>query len=156
MNLFFVRNLFLCVLLFFVSDNDLKFYKIPDKYILGIMGNWMIPYLLYPFFSGGDFFLPVGRVLSAMFVGGLVLVTAVASDRILKKKSLGGGDVKLIFAVSLYFRTNCSLLIVLIACFSGLILAFKRRKRYRQGRIPFGPSIAFGTILMLIFSQVSV
>ncbi|MCQ2529899.1 MAG: prepilin peptidase [Lachnospiraceae bacterium] len=152
MNLFFVRNLFLCVLLFFISDSDLTSYKIPDKYILGIIGNWMVPYLLYPFFPGGDFFLPVGQVLSAIFVSGLVLIVAVASDRVLKKKSLGGGDVKLIFAVSLYLGTDCSLFMVLIACILGLISAFLGRKHFQQGRIPFGPSIAFSTILTLIFS----
>ncbi|MCQ2512480.1 MAG: A24 family peptidase [Lachnospiraceae bacterium] len=151
MDLFFVRNLFLCVLLFLVSDSDLKSYKIPNQYILGIIGNWMIPYLLCCFCFNGGFFLPWEHVISAVLISGLVLIVAVAFDWFLKKKSLGGGDIKLIFAVSLYLGTEGSLLMVLISCMGGLILAFQGGKPFQQGKIPFGPAITFSTVLLLIF-----
>jgi len=68
-------------------------------------------------------------------------------DKVLKKESLGGGDVKLLFMVSLYMSPIAALINLVLACVVGLlfVVALKREK------IPFGPSISlasFATVLM--------
>lgn len=70
-------------------------------------------------------------------------------DKLLKKESIGGGDIKLLFLVGLYSTPLNMLLNILLSCIIGLItiVAFKKDK------IPFGPTIAISTYLCLMFGE---
>lgn len=155
-----MRNLLLALLLLRISIFDFQYYKIPNEYIVAIIGNWMIFQICEAPSSSLE------GLLSAVVTAGFVLAVAVGSDRLLKRKSLGGGDVKLIFAVSMYLGMERSLLMLFLACILGLVTygicsVFHHKKElfeetsYRKinknKKIPFGPSIVASTIFFLFF-----
>ena len=49
---------------------------------------------------------------------------SVAFDKVTKRRSLGGGDVKLLFMVGLFLGLAGSMLNLLMACLMGLAFAF--------------------------------
>ena len=68
-------------------------------------------------------------------------------DKILKKESLGGGDIKLLFMVCLYVGTYEGLLILFLSCLIGLLFVVILKER----KIAFGPSISIATFLVLLY-----
>lgn len=119
--------------------------------------------------------------LGSFGVSGLVLVLSLVIDVVCGRPSLGGGDVKLLFAVGLFLGFALGLLNLLIAC--GLAILFwlfakVRRARFDvrvrgvveladgasalsdddvvsidDGTFPFGPSVALATWFTLIAGQ---
>lgn len=97
-------------------------------------------------------------------IGGGILVFSLAFDAATGKTSLGGGDVKLLFAVGLFLGVAMSLFNLLIACVMGLVFAAIRLRRPQRApsgeeaggkslaakAIPFGPAIAAATMLTLL------
>lgn len=147
MNLYLVQNFFLVILLLIISRNDSELYKIPDKYIGAVIGNWMFPLFLHL-----NFCRMLAGFAAGLIIGGLVLVVATIFDIKGKRKCLGGGDVKLIFSVSLYLGMERAFYMLFLSCIFGLFLCFAKGKTHRNSGIPFGPAIAFGTIFMIFFS----
>lgn len=112
-----------------------------------------------------------------LLVGGGILLFSLVFDAVTGKTSLGGGDVKLLFAVGLFLGAALSLLNLLVACVLGLVFAAFRLRRAPStpcGKvvkcaagegagaspestpppvdkaIPFGPAIAAATMLTLL------
>ena len=143
-----LRNyVFLCCL-FCLSLVDLESYTIPDGCHLISAGAWL---LALPFLRLG--WKEIGlHVLAGLVFGGGLLLLSLVMDRILKKESLGGGDVKLFAVVGLYLGFVSSLFSLLLAAVLGLLFVLLRRgKEENGGQIPFGPSIALASGLMLLY-----
>ena len=76
-------------------------------------------------------------------------------DWLMKKESLGGGDIKLFAVMGLYLGLAASMFALLLACILGLAFAAVRKK-YREGsgaQIPFGPAIAAASGWMLMYGS---
>lgn len=71
---------------------------------------------------------------------------------ILKKESLGSGDIFLFIALSPLFTPEQMLLLVLFSCLAGLGFAFGYFCKFRckTDRLPFIPFIAFSTLLLVL------
>ena len=103
-------------------------------------------------------------IVGAAVVAGGVLVLSVAFDKVTKRRSLGGGDVKLLFMVGLFLGLAGSMLNLLMACLMGLAFAFAQGfsvpsspgegegegESVRTRAIPFGPAIAAATAFTLL------
>ncbi len=143
-----LRNwIFLCCL-FCLSLVDLECYTIPDSCLLIAAGTWLAA---LPFLKPG-----LGEILRAvlaglLFGGGLLLVSLVM-DKVLKRESLGGGDVKLFAVVGLYLGLVGTLFCMMLSCVLGLVFAavFGRGGK-REKLIPFGPSISLAAALTLLY-----
>jgi Flp pilus assembly protein protease CpaA len=82
------------------------------------------------------------RVLST---GGMFFIAGLATSLLLKKETIGGGDIKLITAVGLYKGWQDGMMIIFFSAFSALacVLALSAlKKRKLDERIPFGFFIA--------------
>lgn len=66
------------------------------------------------------------------------------------RTGLGGGDIKLIAAVSAWLGWNDALWIVFIGSVFGLLLALWQRKSLSSA-MPFGPPLIAATLLILIY-----
>ncbi|MBE6994546.1 MAG: prepilin peptidase [Ruminococcaceae bacterium] len=147
LTLLFVRDMIFLSCLFCLSLVDLDSYIIPDGcHVISILA-WML-YLPFSGWSGQKILIDF---LAAVIFGGGVLLIALIMDKILKKESLGGGDVKLFAVMGLYLGLAGSLFAMMLACVLGLLLALVRRGE--NGRIPFGPAIAAATAVMLLFGS---
>ncbi len=112
-------------------------------------------------------------------IGGLsialpLLIIVLIMDRILKKESMGGGDIKLFFMLGLYFPWQENILALLLACIVGIVVGLVQLRGLREEEaleenefvdeaadeeksephlIPFGPAIVCGYFLTSLFGS---
>lgn len=88
--------------------------------------------------------------------GGTFLLVAFLSQLILKKEGMGGGDIKLMAMIGLMIGWKLTVLTILVSVYAGglvggLLLLCGIKKR--GDAIPYGPFIAAGTIVSVIFGD---
>ena len=140
-----VRNLILFVCLLGLSLVDLDSYIIPDGFIIVGIINWVVSIL---FVSDKLSYIKSG-LLGGLGIGLSILVLSLIMDRILKKESLGGGDIKLLFMVCLYTGLFKGLFLLFLACLIGLLFVLLLKKE----KIPFGPSIALASFIIVLYGN---
>ncbi len=133
--------------LFTLSLIDLDTMTIPDRFII-------IPaafQLIYAFAYGG--FGSVWYCLwHALILGGAVLLISLFMDKVLKKESMGGGDIKLLFMLGLFLDLPECLLLLVCACLFGLIMSLIL-KRSGGKAFPFGPALSLGMLFTLLCGE---
>ena len=135
-----------CVLLA-CAFADLEGHIIPDRFIAAGVVLFAVTLLIEP--------EPVRRLadglLGGVGVGGGLLLLSLYMDKRLKRETLGGGDIKLLFLTGLFFGWKANLLCLTLACVAGIVwgLAGKRRGE----AIPWGPSIAVGAWITALAGQ---
>lgn len=145
----------LSALLLMIALIDLETGLIPDVLILLGIGNFIILACL----RGGSVWASLWRGLcSGLAISVPILLLSLLMDRVLKKESMGGGDIKLYFMTGLYFSVGGSIFLVLLSCIFGILFSLI----FRGVRIadadnpqafPFGPSIAAAAICALFIAE---
>lgn len=140
-----LRNwVFLCCL-FCLSLVDFDSYTIPDGCLWIALGVWIAA---LPFLRPGLRAILLSLLAGLVYGGGMLLVSLIL-DRVLKKESLGGGDIKLFAVVGLYLGIVGGLFAMMLACVFGLLFALLRKAK----SIPFGPSISLASGLVLLYGE---
>lgn len=150
-----VQFLILTVILLSAALVDLDSGMIPDRLILAGILNFII----FTVASGGQ----IGKNLLSGFLHGLallipLLILTLVMDRILKKESMGGGDLKLFFMVGIYFSFGAELFMLLLSCILGIAftLIFQNIRigdPENPKAFPFGPAIAAAALISIIAAQ---
>lgn len=144
-----LRNWLLLCCLFCLSLTDLDCMIIPDVCLIIAAAVWLV-------------FLPLtggwqnarGGLIAGLAFGGGLLGISLLMDRILKRDSLGGGDIKLFAVLGLYLGVVGTLFMTVLACLLGLLFAMLRRGRTGGGEpFPFGPAIAAAGAAMLLYGK---
>ncbi len=145
-----LRNwVFLCCL-FFLSLVDLDSYIIPNGSLVVAALAW----LAAVWFGEEPLTALWKGLLAGVVYGGGLLLVSLLLDKLLKKDTLGGGDIKLFAVIGLYLGFIGTLFSVIFACVLGLLFALLRRARGKEGeQIPFGPAIAASAALVLLFGE---
>lgn len=104
-------------------------------------------------FAYGD---PLHRLwwglLGALCIGGGVLLISLAADKLMGRETMGGGDIKLLALLGLYLGPGGGLLLLILACVVGLVMAAATGAG-RGKEFPFGPSIALAAWPAVLFSN---
>ena len=137
---------FLCCL-FLLSLVDLEIREIPDGSLIAAAVIWLaaLPFL----WPGWPAVLK--SLIAAVAFGGGMLLLSLLMDRILKRDSLGGGDIKLFAVVGLYLGIIGTLFALLAACVIGLLFSVVTRAKGGDRAFPFGPAIAVASAAMLLY-----
>ena len=139
------RNLALCVILMGLSLVDLDSYIIPDGFIVAGIINWLVSILFvsdrWNYFKSG--------IIGGLSIAGTILIISLIMDHVLKKESLGGGDIKLLFMICLYTGTLQGFILLFVSCLIGLLFVIL----LKEDKIPFGPSISMATFIILLYGQ---
>ncbi|MCR4673421.1 MAG: prepilin peptidase, partial [Lachnospiraceae bacterium] len=143
LSVLYLRNLVFACALFCLSLVDIEIYEIPDGCILISLLAWVIS---LPFLQVTKSYI-IGHVAAAFLFGVGFLILSLVMDKLLKKESLGGGDIKLFFVMGLYLGVIGGMFAVIIAAMAGLLFAKGKEK------ISFGPFISAATWLMLTFGE---
>ena len=153
----FIRDWALTGCLFALSITDLETYEIPDGYIISGILIWIAgaaaEFVIYPLSCSQPLrLIDIGHHLAAgVICGGVMLLLSLIMDRLLKKESLGGGDIKLFFMLGLYMTYfGVYGLIFLSAVIGLLMLPVIKRIKNGDERVPFGPAIAMAEYILLI------
>ena len=165
-----IRNLALTGCLFALSLVDLESYRIPDGFLIA----GVIIYFVSAPFVEKDFLLVLRHVLTGLLCAVFMLLFSLLMDHILKKESLGGGDIKLYGLLGMYLGFPCVYFLVMLSSIFGLLFAGVQRcadlwkqkmpgfvrpdfrsdiQSDRREAIPFGPSIAAAGYLLLLFGD---
>lgn len=133
-----------------VTGTDLSHTMIPDAVTLPGIAIGLL---------SAAFILPIGLVdslLGVMSAGGILWFLAWISPYVFGKEGMGGGDIKLMAMVGAFLGWQPVLLAIMVGSFLGSIVGVgliaagvMRRQQY----IPFGPFLAVGSILALLFHQ---
>ena len=85
-------------------------------------------------------------------VGGFITMYAlkIMGDKIFRKESLGGGDIKLLFLFGLVLGYAMSICTIFLATFIAFPIALLLLFSNRENIIPFGPFLSMAAILILI------
>ena len=144
-----LRGLVLMSLLIAASLVDLEDGWIPDRLILAGIGAFVLLALpdAAPLAALGRGLF--GALAVALPLLGLVLL----ADRLLGRETMGGGDIKLLFMIGLYFDWRLNLLLLIAACLLGLALAFILGRARPNAPFPFGPALAAAAWLVLLAGQ---
>lgn len=140
-----IKALILTSFLLIITYIDYDHQLILDKVLLYMAGAGVLIECLTP--SVGLLSILTGSLAG----GGLLLLIAIAS-----KGGMGGGDIKLATVLGIYLGAKLTLLALFLSFVIGgvvavFILLFKRRGR--RDCIPFGPFIAVGAFLSLLYGQ---
>jgi leader peptidase (prepilin peptidase)/N-methyltransferase len=137
---------------------DLEHYIIPDRVtiggiVVGVVISALVPEL--HFTLSWKTSLVRSLVGLAAGFGGLWLV-AILGELAFKKEAMGFGDVKLMGAIGAFFGWKAVIFVLLAASLFGSVVGvtlIALRKRQLQGRIPFGPFLALGTLLWMFWGR---
>lgn len=149
--------IFTCSLIV-VTFIDLKHYIIPDEISLpGIIvglalsllpSQWTDSQLL-----SGSF---LNSLIGCIVGGGLLYLTAQFSILVFKKEGMGGGDIKLMAMGGAFLGWKLVIMTIIIGSILGavvgvtlILLRLKKRDEY----IPFGPYLALGAMLSLLYGS---
>ncbi len=153
-----------CASLIVISFIDYDYYIIPNVIslpgtLLGLVVGVANQFL-------GVFKPPIvqgvwGSVIGVALGAGFLLLVAELYIRIRKKSGLGFGDIKLLAMTGAFFGLSAAFYTIFIGSFLGaicglLLILFKGKSTSHP--IPFGPYLALGTVIYLIwgFDQLTV
>lgn len=153
---FFAAIVLSCILICeaFV-DFDLKI--IPNEFIIAGMlsGAALFVYnLFYPVTMYGDrvWFNPIIGIVSG--AGTLLLVAIIGSVAYKTEDAMGMGDIKLLAVVGLFLGWRLTLVALLLTVFLAAIVSLVLillKKINGKSEVPFGPFIAIGTFIALLY-----
>lgn len=115
---------------------------LPDKLLLLLAVNR----LAWLFVLGEDRKTAALSALTAWAVPAALLALVLLTEKLLGREVMGGGDIKLLFALGLYLTWAQLLLALLAGCLAGLAWAAAAGKRQDRA-VAFGPFLAAGALL---------
>jgi leader peptidase (prepilin peptidase)/N-methyltransferase len=142
----------LCSCLFCLSLVDLDSQIIPD----GFLAVGALARLAFLVITNGF----TGALLPAVWyslwhglvLGGAVLALSLFMDKVLGRESMGGGDIKLLFVLGLYFDLPGCFFLVILACVLGIALAMTLGAK-KDIPFPFGPALSLAAWVTLLFGE---
>ena len=135
-----VKAMVMTAILIIISFIDLRHRIIPDFMVSLALAAGII----FSFISGASF---LDTIMGMIVGGGVMFLLALVPS------TLGGGDIKLMFAMGAFLGVNKTLWALIIAFIAAsvisialIFLKIKGTKDY----IPFGPFLAFGSFISLV------
>lgn len=144
----FVISIVLASALMITIVSDFRYYYISDRVIFSSIAIALIIKYIYSGFTVTFYSLlsGIGMLLVFLFVKFL-------GDRIFKKESLGGGDIKLVALIGISLGFVPSLISIFLASIFGLIFSLLSKSDDKNGIVPFGPFLLIGALICFYFSE---
>lgn len=123
-------------LLLAVALIDLDSMEIPN----GLLIAGVVLFALCLIFHDAPLSRLKSGLIGGLVLGGALLAISLVMDKVLGRESMGGGDIKLFAMLGLYSGLAVGLLLVILACFAGLVFAYAGKAKGKP--FPFGPAVA--------------
>lgn len=121
-------------LLMIVVVSDITYLIIPDE----VLAFFSVYFLIIQILNLG--LLGAGKqLLSGLFLFGVMYLIMILGNKMLKKESLGGGDIKMMFVFGLVLDPLLGALSIFLASVIALPISLILLKHQRERVIPFGP-----------------
>ena len=140
---------FLTLLLIVITFIDLDHQIIPDGLNMLVAVGGII-HLAYGLISNNG--ITIGQAVWGVLVGGgFFLAIAIVSNG-----GMGGGDIKLMAALGLWFGWQGILLVMFLSFIIGGVVSvglLMARRKGRKSMVPFGPFIGVGAYLTAVYGS---
>lgn len=134
-------------LLIIIYVSDFKYYVILDGPL--IFFEILIIITIFIFLG----LMPtIFSIVNALIMSVLMFLIKLFGDKVFKRESLGGGDIKLLFIVGLVLNFNLSLISLILSSFLALPYALYCIYKGKD-EVPFGPFIITACLVVFIFSE---
>ena len=141
----FIISLIFISSLIVIIVSDIEYMIILDEIIAG---SSILIILLELLFFGLDF--AVEKIVAGILAFLTMYMIKLIGDKLFKKESMGGGDIKLMFLFGIVIGYALSLCDIFLATFIAFPVAVFILFSRRDNLIPFGPFLAMGAILIHI------
>ncbi len=139
-----VEYIVFCSILLCVTLTDLEEYIIPDRFIIiGIINR-----IIFIALNANLREEMIQSAVGAFSISLPVLILSLILDRILKKDTMGGGDIKLFFMAGMYFAWQVNILALFFSAVSGIMMNLLPLKNEKK-QIPFGPAISIAYVFVI-------
>lgn len=145
-----LRNWIFTACLFCLSLVDLDSMIIPDECLLISAAAWVVT-LPFVAMSRQEILL---SIVAGLVCGGFMLGLSLVMDNLLKRESMGGGDIKLLAVSGLYLGAVGMLFGLMLSCVLGLVFGWARKRMSKHPEseaFPFAPAISAAVWLMLLY-----
>ena len=136
-------------LLIIVTVSDLNHMIIPDEVLI----FFVLYFILVQFFSHGAI-VTLEHIFTGFFLFVLMYFIMWLGEKILKKESLGGGDVKMMFLFGLVLDPLLGTVAIFLGSFFALPMSLFLLYKNREKMIPFGPFLLLA-LTFLYFTKIT-
>lgn len=147
---FFIAITFISVLIV-ITISDIESYIIPDGVLITgvilIIIELIIKMRLENLNVLNGLIYPVLNGIASFT---LLYLFKLFGDKVFKKESLGGGDIKLLFVIGLVLGFDMSIVTVFLASFIALPLSIVSLIKNDNNIIPFGPYLSLASVIILL------
>lgn len=144
----FYLSMIISSMLMVTVVSDFMYYYISDRVLL--LGGLSTVVMLYIYYGFEYVFT---NIFSGIILFILMILIKLIGNKVLKKESLGDGDIKLIGVTGIMLGLTNSLIALFIASLLGLVFSYIIIKKNKEGIIPFGPFILIGALIVVYFSN---
>lgn len=125
-----------------ITNSDLKYMIIPDE-VLIVASTFLIILFFFLNLENNSAIVSFNLVLLRIFYGILAFIIMLSikliGDKIFKKETLGGGDIKLMFLIGLIIGIEMSIVTIFVASFLALPVAIIILIIKNDHMISYGP-----------------
>jgi leader peptidase (prepilin peptidase)/N-methyltransferase len=160
--IFYFILLVILYILFYISYVDFKTMEIDSWLTLGVILFLLVINISLYFLTNPNIGLVVSKNFSYIPYDNALFSLILAIPFLLivlisKEKAMGFGDIRIAIIVGLLIGYSNSMLWVYITVFStllyGLILGYKKKKKFKDIKIPFAPFMILGAVLSLLIDM---
>lgn len=130
-------------LLMTVVVSDLTYLIIPDEVLIIVGIYFIIIQLLNLGFRG-----TINQILSGIFLFTIMYIVMALGNKLLKKESLGGGDIKMMFIFGLVLDPLLGTLSIFLGSLFALPMSLYLMQRNKEKVIPFGPFLLIAFVFI--------
>lgn len=136
-------------LLIIVTVSDLNYLIIPDE----VLAFFILYFVVVQFFSLGAIGV-VQHILTGIFLFVLMYAIMWLGEKLLKKESLGGGDVKMMFLFGLVLDPLLGTVAIFLGSLFALPMSLFLLYKNHEKMIPFGPFLLLA-LTFLYFTKIT-
>lgn len=136
-------------LLMIVVVSDITYLIIPDEVLIFISAYFVIIQILNLGLIGAG-----KQILSGIFLFGVMYLIMFIGNKTLKKESLGGGDIKMMFVFGLVLDPLLGALSIFIGSVIALPTSLILLKKQSERVIPFGPFLLLA-LTFIYYAQIT-
>ena len=136
-------------LLVIILVTDLTYYIIPDEIVVFFVFYFIIAQLLRVGFN-----YTCTYIVTGLFLFSLMYFIMWLGERVFKKESLGGGDVKIMFVFGLVLEPILGVLTIFLGSLIALPVAIIILFTNKEHMIPFGPFLTI-SFAFIFFSKIT-
>jgi len=126
-----------------ISVADIKYLVIPDEVVLTLSIYFATLYLIYE--------RPIEliqRFGSGILLFVIMYLIMYIGNKIFKKETLGGGDIKLMFTIGFVLGPHMGVFSIFLASLIALPISIIIMLKYKNNLIPFGPFLVLSMMII--------